>query len=231
VQLVSSAITETPQVEGSPSLLFDLDGCIVDSLGSIVRCWTETLPEFGLAVPPAAEIRAHVGPPVHEAAQAFAAGRDEAQIAAIVAAYRARSARATDVEPFPGMPALLRQLAERGWTLGIATSKSIEVAEPTLERLGLAPLFAVVEGTRVDEIGTDKATVVGRALARLAPRVPLALVGDREHDVHGGHAHGLPVIGVLWGYGSESELTAAGADHLLASPADLGTYLMPADVG
>jgi phosphoglycolate phosphatase len=191
-----------------------------------VRCWTETLPEFGLEVPPVAQIRAHVGPPVHEGAQAFAPDRDEPTIAAIVAAYRLRSARATDVEPFPGMPELLASLAGRGWVLGIATSKSIEVAQPLLDRLGLTPLLSVIEGTRVDEIGTDKATVVGRALARLAPLVPLALVGDREHDVDGAHAHGLRAIGVLWGYGSEQELTAAGADTLVHSPAELGRYLV-----
>ncbi len=170
-------------------------------------------------------IRAHVGPPVDQAARSFAPGRDEAGIAAIVSAYRARSARATDTDPFPGMPELLASLHADGWVLGIATSKSLEVAEPLLDRLGLARWFAAVEGTRVDELGTDKATVVGRALARLAPLVPLALVGDREHDVYGAHEHGLKAIGVLWGYGSEEELAAAGADEITRSPADLQRYL------
>ncbi len=208
-----------------PSLLFDLDGCIVDSLGSIVRCWTETLPEFGLPVPPLELIRAHVGPPVTEAARAFAPGRDEATVTALVAAYRARSARATDTEAFPGMPELVARLRARGWVLGIATSKSLEVVEPLLERLELSVYFTVVEGTRVDELGTDKATVVGRALTQLAPVVPAALVGDREHDVHGAHAHGLAAIGVLWGYGGQAELSAAGADELVATPAELEALL------
>jgi phosphoglycolate phosphatase len=231
VHVVTPATPERPDRNPAPSLLFDLDGCIVDSLGSIVRCWTETLPEFGLPVPPVAQIRAHVGPPVHEAAQAFAPGADEATIAAIVAAYRARSARATDVEPFAGMPELLGRLNARGWVLGIATSKSIEVALPLLEHLELTPLFTVIEGTRVDEIGTDKATVVGRALARLAPLVPLALVGDREHDVHGAHTHGLAAIGVLWGYGTAQELNAAGADVLVSDPDELGRHLQRSIAG
>lgn len=109
-------------------------------------------------------------------------------------------------------------------TLGIATSKSIEVAEPVLEALGLRGRFAVVEGTRVEELGTGKATVVARALAGLqelgAPR-PAALVGDRVHDVTGAHAHRLRAFGALWGYGGRAELEAAGADVLLERPADL----------
>jgi phosphoglycolate phosphatase len=205
----------------SRAVLFDLDGCLVDSLPSIIRCWGETLAEFGLPIPADAMIRAHVGPPVDTAARSYAPGRDEAEIAAIVANYRARSARATDVEPFRGVPELLGSLLEAGWALGIATSKSIEVVEPTLERLELRSRFAVVEGTRLGELGTDKATIVGRALEELAPLRPVAHVGDRDHDVIGAHAHGLAAIGVLWGYGTEEELTAAGADALVAAPAEL----------
>jgi phosphoglycolate phosphatase len=107
--------------------------------------------------------------------------------------------------------------------LAIATSKSIEVAEPLLERLDLAGCFDVVEGTARDELGTDKSTIVARALAGLAPVRAYALVGDREHDVIGAHAHGLTAIGALWGYGSREELTAAGADVLVSSPAELAT--------
>ncbi len=206
-------------------VLFDLDGCIVDSLPSIARCWAETLPEFNLPVPPFDVIRAHVGPPVTEAARTYAAGRDEPTIAAVVSAYRARSAQATDVEPFAGMPELLRSLHASGRPIAVATSKSQEVVEPTLDRLGLRSLFAVVEATRVDEQGADKATIVARAMAALAPLVPVAHVGDRGHDVIGAHANGLRAIGVLWGYGSDAELTAAGADELVATPEDLGELL------
>ena len=207
------------------TVLFDLDGCLVDSLPSIVRCWAETLPEFGFPVPDPAEVRAHVGPPVTEAARRFAPGADEATRARIVAAYRARSARAEAVLPFPGIPELLDALEERGVVMAIATSKSIEVVEPLLERLDLNRRFTVVEGTRVDELGTDKATIVGRALAALAPARPRLLAGDREHDVHGAHAHGLEAVGVLWGYGSAEELARAGADATIAAPAELLEYL------
>jgi phosphoglycolate phosphatase len=217
----------SPRGNGSrPALLFDLDGCIVDSLPSIVRCWSAILPEFGLPTPAASEIRPFVGPPVSLAARHFAPGRDDATIEAIVAAYRRLSAQAQDIEPYPGIRELLASLGERGVVLGIATSKSIEVAQPLLRHLELAAAFAVIEGTRVDELGTDKVTIVGRALARLAPVRPAALIGDREHDVRGAHANGLRAIGALWGYGSESELAAAGADVLVRTPSELAREVL-----
>ena len=52
------------------------------------------------------------------------------------------------------------------------------------------------------------------------------MVGDREHDVIGAHLAGLDVIGVLYGYGSREELTAAGADFLAADLDELKAILL-----
>jgi phosphoglycolate phosphatase len=43
--------------------------------------------------------------------------------------------------------------------------------------------------------------------------------------VIGARAHGLTAVGVLWGYGSREELTAAGADVLVDTPAELEAVL------
>jgi phosphoglycolate phosphatase len=47
------------------------------------------------------------------------------------------------------------------------------------------------------------------------------MVGDRRHDVEGARAHGIPCLGVLWGYGSREELRAAGALRLVESIEEL----------
>jgi phosphoglycolate phosphatase len=51
------------------------------------------------------------------------------------------------------------------------------------------------------------------------------MVGDRKYDIVAAHDHGLRAVGVLWGIGSEQELRIAGADHLVASPAELALLL------
>jgi phosphoglycolate phosphatase len=47
------------------------------------------------------------------------------------------------------------------------------------------------------------------------------MIGDRRHDVEGARANGLGAVGVLWGYGSRTELEEAGADVLVESMAEL----------
>jgi phosphoglycolate phosphatase len=208
-----------------PGLLFDLDGCIVDSFPSIARCWAETLPDFGFPAPDPDEILPLLGPPSDVVARHFARGASAGTVASIVAAYRERSTLATDVEAFDGIPEVLCELSDRGVRLALATSKSIEVAEPLLDRLKLRCWFDVVEGTHVDELGTDKTTVVERTLRALSDCRPLALVGDREHDVRAAHAHRLQAIGALWGYGSRDELIGAGADVLAYAPAEIAALV------
>jgi phosphoglycolate phosphatase len=44
------------------------------------------------------------------------------------------------------------------------------------------------------------------------------MIGDRSHDMIGARNNGMQGIGVLYGYGSEQELIAAGASHLCATP-------------
>jgi phosphoglycolate phosphatase len=203
------------------ALLFDLDGCLVDSLPSIARCWAETLAVLGRPAPSLEEVRPFVGPPADTVARVLAPDLSQPGIADLLMRYRRCTAAAEDVAAFPGIPELLAALSRRGVPLAVATSKSIEVAEPLLQRLGLARFFAVVEGTRRGELGTDKATIVARALEGLAPTRAFGHVGDREHDVIGAHAHGLVAIGALWGYGSREELAGAGADMLVTTPAAL----------
>ena len=47
------------------------------------------------------------------------------------------------------------------------------------------------------------------------------MVGDRMYDSNGANDAGGRSIGVLYGYGSEEELTEAGADELAKTPAEV----------
>jgi phosphoglycolate phosphatase len=55
-------------------------------------------------------------------------------------------------------------------------------------------------------------------------KVTPIMVGDTAFDVAGAAVHGIPTVGVSWGYGSAEELKQAGAICILTDPLDLLTY-------
>ena len=49
----------------------------------------------------------------------------------------------------------------------------------------------------------------------------VVMIGDREHDILGAKEHGIPGIGVLYGYGDRAELESAGALEIATEVSDL----------
>ena len=93
------------------------------------------------------------------------------------------------------------------------------------------PSFAPLAGDRKTDvlvIGGGIAGILCTYRLRQAGVDPAdaVMVGDREHDVIGAHMAGLDVIGVLYGYGSREELTAAGADQIAETPEALETLIL-----
>lgn len=90
--------------------------------------------------------------------------------------------------------------------------------------------FDVVAGPDLNGHRDDKALTIASALAALSP-ARAVMVGDRSFDIVGAHAHGLSAIGVLWGIGDATELTAAAPHAVIGAPDGLPAAvhrLMPA---
>ncbi|WKK72860.1 HAD hydrolase-like protein [Rathayibacter oskolensis] len=211
-------------------ILFDLDGTITDSAPGITGTLVDTFVELGRPVPLPVELLAYVGPPLLDAFRELGGmSVDEAQDALAVYRRRYNAGGLFDSSVYPGVPEILARIAEAGIPLSLATSKPESAATRVLEHYGLAQYFTVICGASEDEVRSAKADVVEEALRRLrALGVDLSspvMVGDREHDVHGAAAHGIPTIMVEWGYGSPVE--AVGTIALVSEPHQLETLLLP----
>jgi phosphoglycolate phosphatase len=202
------------------AVIFDLDGVLADSRVAFARCVNAALEGAGFPARPDDELQIYLGPPLHGTFGELTG--DPAVAQACVDAYRARyrthGARETTVPE--GMAEAIATLAAR-MPLAVATSKPLALTEPLLDALGLLGHFTAVEGPALDAVAEPKAETIGRALRGLPDGARPVMVGDRRYDVVGAHAHGIPCIGVLWGIGSEQELREAGADAIVATPADL----------
>ena len=206
-------------------VLFDLDGTLVDSGPGIRASVRHAAASVGIAEPTDEQLRALIGPPF-PAAFLDVLGVDGATAEAMMADYRATygSGGMFDASVYPGIPELLTELTARGDVLAVATSKPADYAREIVAHLGLAEYVAGgVHGTTFDGRVQGKAAVVGLALA--ANRPALALVGDRNHDVEGAREHGLPCIGVDWGFGGRDELEEAGAAAVVDKPGEVPAAL------
>jgi len=209
------------------AVLFDLDGTLVDSRPGIVAALNATLRELSEPEVPEADLVPRIGPPIHDTWSELLQ-RPVNEIEDVVVAYRERYATLMldGTSVYPGVLRLLERLSAEGHLLAVATSKAQPMAVALLEHLGLDGFFAAVRGP-VPPSTEEKPATVGRALEALglSTGAGAVLVGDRHHDVTGGHAHGLAVIGAGWGYGSLEELGAAGAEALAAEPAGVAPLL------
>ena len=210
------------------TVLFDLDGTLTDPGEGITNSVAYALRQFGIENTDRTQLYKFIGPPLKESFIKYYGFSDQ-QAKEAVAQYRVYFAPKGLFENkvYPGVPQLLAQLRAKGYKLLLATSKPEGFAVQILEHFGLLEYFDVAAGATMDGSRVAKADVIAYALqkAGVTDRTRAVMVGDRLHDVEGAKAQGLACIGVLYGYGDAAELTAAGAAHLAATPAEVLQYL------
>ncbi|HYO58179.1 HAD-IA family hydrolase [Archangium sp.] len=205
------------------TIVFDLDGTLVDSLPDIIASVQHGFTSLGLPAPADAEVRALIGHPLEAMYAHFA----PAHTASLCAIYREHYARnfVNRSRPYPGVVELLRTLRERGYKLAIATTKRTDMARRFVEALGLTPAVDYVQGT--DGFPHKPAPdVIHRALAALGAQ-GLWMVGDTTHDILAGRAAGLRTYAVTWGTHDAGMLATTAPDELQPDLERLLEHLPP----
>jgi phosphoglycolate phosphatase len=205
------------------TLLIDLDGTLIDSRPGIAASLEAALLALGHTPDPAFDITPMIGPPLPSVIGRVLALYNDDRVEAGIEAYRGHygDVGLHQFTLYPGIAETLPALAERQRCF-VVTSKRTIYAERIIQNLACASVFSGVYGTEPDGTLDDKADLIASVLHMegLDPAETI-MVGDRLHDVHGAHANGLRAVGVLWGYGSRTELEQAGADTLVGGPAEL----------
>lgn len=210
-------------------ILLDLDGTLMDSASGILGTYSRMLQALGHTQDPAVDLGFTIGPALADAIPLVLAHYGDTRTDLAIATYRDLYNRSGifDAAVYPGIPAMLSALRAAGHPLYLATAKREDAALRVLDRFGLAPHFTAVHGSVPDGSLDHKPELIASILARhgLDPAVT-TMAGDRRYDITGAHANACRAIGVLWGYGTEAELTQAGADALARDPAHLLDLLL-----
>jgi phosphoglycolate phosphatase-like HAD superfamily hydrolase len=113
--------------------------------------------------------------------------------------------------PYPGIHELVAKLQKDGHRLYLATAKPEVMALRIMDRFDLAPYFELICGASLDLSRDSKAAVIAYLLEQIPDAQQVIMVGDTAYDVVGAAEHGIPTIGVSWGYGKVDDLSSAGA--------------------
>ena len=207
------------------TILFDLDGTLTESGIGITRSVAYALKKRGIEETDQKKLDRFIGPPLIDMFQQLY-GFTEEEAKQGVADFREYFSVKGIFENrvYDGVEEMLQALQKAGKTCVLATSKPEEYAVQIMERFGLAKYFAKICGATMDEKRTDKAEVIAYAMDEIEKESAI-MVGDREHDVLGATANGLPCIGVLYGYGSREELEASGCVRLAEKAEDVLRFI------
>ena len=193
------------------AIFFDLDGTLTDSGEGIINCAILALEHYGLPVPSREEMRVFVGPPLDQTMVKFGVPAD--QVKEAIAVFRSRYNTVGKFEnfPYPGIREALETLKAQGHRMFIATSKPEPMAVEIVEKFELSQYFEKVCGATFDGTRSHKADVIAYLLEQVGDTGKTIMVGDTNFDVIGAAAHGIPTIGVSWGYGEVAAMEKAGA--------------------
>ena len=204
------------------AICFDLDGTLTDSKLGITRSIRYAMEKLNRVAPDEDALTWCIGPPAVDSFAKLLGDKHEAQAALSI--YRERYSKIGLYENvlYAGVRETLASLAADGHRLFVATSKATVFAERIIDYFDLSRYFEAVCGAELDGTRSDKTELLAWLLRekRLEPTVA-TMVGDRRHDIIGARNNGMTAIGVLYGYGTKSELIDAGAAQLCENPDDL----------
>jgi pyrophosphatase PpaX len=204
------------------TVLFDLDGTLIDSVRLILDSYHHTLATHGLPPRSDEEWLAGIGTPL---TVQFAAWRDDPQtLEALIGTYREYNLKHHDrmVTVYPGVVQVVRALKDGGIATGLVTSKNRAGALRGLTLVQLENLMDVMVCS--DEVENPKPhpEPVEKAVRLLSAEPSTTVyVGDSIHDMQSGRAAGVRTAAVLWGPFGRSHLEGAQPDYWLERPDDL----------
>ena len=206
--------------------LFDLDGTLTDPSLGITNSIMHALAKMGREIPSRESLYRFIGPPLVPAFQEFLGMTAEEAEQAVVFYRKYFSVTGLfENTPYHGITEMLTALKEHGVVLAVATSKPEKFAARIIDHFGWSEHFTLVCGATMDSSRSKKGDVIAYTLKQLgiseADRSSVLMIGDRHHDIDGANENGLASVGVLWGFGEETELKTAGADVLAHNPAEL----------
>jgi len=213
----------------SPTIVFDLDGTLVDTAPDLISALNFVLEREGL--PPM---------PLHSARKMIGAGARKMIERGLESEGRVMTVREIDrmttdfidyyashiavaSRPFEGLEHALDGLTEKGCRLAVCTNKLEWLSKRLLDELGLSRRFAAICGADTFGVAKPDPAILKQTVARAGGELSSTImVGDAGTDIGVARRAGVPVIAVSFGY-TDVPITEFNPDLLIHHMRDLPT--------
>jgi phosphoglycolate phosphatase len=205
----------------APTIVFDLDGTLVDTAPDLVDTLNIILAREGLAPVPFDNARNMIGGGartliergLQAEGRAFVAAEVDRLYKDFVAHYGDHLADRS--QPFPGAIAAIEQLAARGCRFAICTNKLEWLSVRLLDALGISRHFAAICGQDTFGVQKPDPEILLQTIRKAGGQTGRAvMVGDSINDIEVARAAGVPVIAVDFGY-TEIPVSALDPDVII----------------
>ncbi|WP_213772850.1 phosphoglycolate phosphatase [Bradyrhizobium sp. dw_78] len=209
------------------TIVFDLDGTLVDTAPDLINALNFVLDREGLPPVPLDSARTMIGAGARRLIErgleleGRTAGADE--IARLTADFIDHYAAhiADFSKPFEGLDGALDALGARGYRFAVCTNKLEWLSKRLLDRLGLSGRFSAICGADTFGISKPDPAILRQTVARAGGELATAImVGDAGPDIGAARRAGIPVIGVEFGY-TEIPIADLKPDRLIGHMRDL----------
>ena len=208
-------------------VVFDWDGTLMDSVGSIVACTQAAVADLGWGPVSSESIRGSVGLGLREAMLSLLPAAQHGDYERLLERYRAHWLGGLREQPFlfPGVEPMLARLEAAGLLLAVATGKSRRGLDHALEQSSLAGRFHATR-TADEALSKPHPQMLLDILAELGVGAGEAVVvGDTTYDLDMARNAGTAAVAVLSGTQPREELARSGPLALLDRVAELPAWL------
>jgi phosphoglycolate phosphatase len=211
----------------SRTVVFDLDGTLVDTAPDLIAALNFVLEREGMPPVPLQSARTMIGAGARKLIERgleldgrVVSAEDLARLTSdFIDYYAAHIADAS--RPFEGLESALDDLQRQGCRFAVCTNKLEWLSKLLLDQLGLSPRFAAICGADTFGVSKPDPTILRQTVAQAGGKMSSAImVGDAGPDVGVARRAGVPVIGVEFGY-TEIPIADLKPDRLIGHFRDL----------
>ncbi|MGH0598233.1 HAD family hydrolase [Bacillus mycoides] len=209
------------------TFLFDLDGTLTDPKEGIINSVLYALEKIGIEEVNISELDSFIGPPIQQSfVDRYNMNEIEVERAVFYFREYLKQSGLLENKVYDGITTLLQELKDAGNRLFVATSKPTVFAKQVIEHFQLTSFFEEIVGSNLDGTRIKKEEIIAHILQtnEELKKEEMVMIGDRKHDVIGANSNGIASISVLYGYGSEIELSDAGAIHIVKDVEELQSF-------